>query len=284
MKQDGRNLSVIPFNIVMHHTRSDSFTMPSYHWHNGYEIYLFLEGNIKHSVEQHCVYPKRGCLCAIRPAELHRSEVLDNSPYERISIEIRGQYLDELTRSSPDLKSCFINRPLGINCHVQLCEKDIDTFTELSHRLMDSLKSTEDGQDALTKAVLLELLILTNSCFRNPDHIRSGSAIPAPVLETMQYVNDHLTDNLTLQTVGHAIHYDPGYVSRKFHDITGLPVSKYITYKRILNARKLLLEGTEPKIAAAKSGFHDYSVFYRSFVRLVGQSPSAFLSENRHYI
>lgn len=282
MKQDGRNLSVIPSNIVMHHSRSDHFTMPSYHWHNGYEIYLFLAGNIKHSVEQHCVYPKRGCLCAIRPAELHRCEVLDTTPYERISIEIRGQYLDELCRSSADLKACFLNRPLGINCHVQLCEKDIQTFTDLSHKLLDSLKSREDGQDTLTKAVLLELLILTNSCFRNPDHIRSGSAIPAPVLETMQYINEHLTENLTLQTVGHAIHYDPGYVSRKFHDITGLPVSMYITYKRILNARKLLLEGAEPKLAAINSGFRDYSVFYRSFVRLVGQSPSAFLSENKH--
>jgi len=280
MTPDGRKLSVIPNPITMHHSRSLSFSMPSYHWHNGYEIYLFLGGRIRHSIEQQCYMPEPGTLCVIRPGELHRTEMLDDTIYERISIEIRSKYLDELSENITDLRECFLDRPLGEQCHVQLCEEDVLTFTLLAHKLMDHLKSNAYEQDALAKATLLELLVLTNSCFKNAERIRSGSEIPVPVMKTMQFIAEHLSDDLTLQAVGNAIHYDAGYLSRRFRETTGLTISRYIMYKRILTARKLLMDGIEPRNAAHQSGFRDYSVFYRSFVRLIGVSPSSFLPEN----
>ena len=281
MTPDGRKFSVIPRNISMHHSKTNTFSMPGYHWHNGYEIYLFLGGNIRHSVEQYCYTPAPGTLCVIRPGELHRTESLDSSVYERISIEIRSKFLDELSSEPNDLKECFLDRPLGEQCHVQLTEEDVLTFTLISHKLMNAVNTAESEEDSSVRIALRELLTLTNSCFKNAERIRTGCAVPKAVRETMEYIGSHLSEDLTLQTVGHQIHYDAGYLSRKFREITGLTVSRYIMYRRILSARRLLLDGMESREAAIQSGFRDYSVFYRSFVRLIGLSPSAFVAETK---
>ncbi len=281
MNPDGNQFSNIPQGVTATHSRSDSFSMPSYHWHNGYEIYLFISGNIRYCVEQHYFNPEPGCLSIMRPTELHRSERLDASPYERIVIEIQSKYLDELCKNSTDLRACFQNRHLGDQCHIQLSQENYVTMMLLADKLIDHLNSDAYGSDALVKATLLEILVLTNSSFHDADRIRSGEAIPSPVIETMQFIDENLSDDLTLQTVGRSIHYDAGYLSRRFREVTGLTVSRYIMYRRILHARELLLQGVEPKTAAKESGFRDYSVFYRSFIRLVGLSPSAFLLENK---
>ena len=263
-------------DVLMHHSMGKLETIPGYHWHNGYEIYLFLGGDVRLCIEETYFTPIRGSLFVIRPNELHRVECERDETYERIAIEIRSGYLDELCRNSTDLRACFVDRPLGRENHVTLSEEERDTFILLAHKLMDANNSTSYGHEALTFAAALELLVLTNGCFLAAERIKQGDELPSPVAETMRYIAANLSEDLTLSAIGAAIHYNAGYVSRKFREVTGIPVSKYVMYKRIHYAKKLLAAGTEPRAAARDSGFRDYSVFYRSFIRLSGSAPSSF--------
>ena len=55
---------------------------------------------------------------------------------------------------------------------------------------------------------------------------------------------------------------------------------EYITKKRLVLAKELILEGISLYEAADRVGFSDYSNFYRSFKKTMGFSPK----ELRHLV
>lgn len=62
-------------------------------------------------------------------------------------------------------------------------------------------------------------------------------------------------------------------ISRTFKQQIGYTVGEYITTKRILLAKELMLNGMYASNAALESGFLDYSNFYRAFKHTTGMSP-----------
>ena len=60
---------------------------------------------------------------------------------------------------------------------------------------------------------------------------------------------------------------------RLFKAQTGVTVHTYVRQKRLVNAARLIREGTPAAKAAADSGFTDYSAFHRAFRESFGMSP-----------
>lgn len=60
-----------------------------YHRHNAYEIYLFLRGNVHFYVDNRCYHVQPGDLLVMSPEEMHRAFILDESEYERITINLK---------------------------------------------------------------------------------------------------------------------------------------------------------------------------------------------------
>ena len=66
------------------------------------------------------------------------------------------------------------------------------------------------------------------------------------------------------------------YICRIFKAATGTTVGKYITARRISIAKALLSDGTGVMETFEKSGFTDYSNFFKSFTKAVGISPKKY--------
>jgi len=47
----------------------------------------------------------------------------------------------------------------------------------------------------------------------------------------------------------------------------------FVTQRRLISAKTLILDGVSAETASAKVGFGDYSTFYRAFKREYGISP-----------
>ena len=66
------------------------------------------------------------------------------------------------------------------------------------------------------------------------------------------------------------------YICRIFKQATGTTVGKYITARRISIAKAHLNEGASVNEAFEKSGFGDYSNFFKAFTKAVGVSPKKY--------
>ncbi|MDD4112131.1 MAG: AraC family transcriptional regulator [Herbinix sp.] len=262
-------------DINCEHKSGGHFTS-RYHHHDGFEIYLFLKGEASYYIEQKCYNMKRGCLFNIRPNELHKVECFNLKVYERVSITIRTPLLKLLSSEQTDLAKCFLNRPFGEDNLAHLNEHQINEFLFMVHKVENLLNSHEYGHDIIAKSYLNQILVFVNSLFVKSTQTDLINIMPPIVNKTMQYIDNHLTESITMADVAEHVHHNPTYISRCFKKVTGVPLQQYIIYKRIILAKKYLVEGSSLNDTCRMSGFNDYSNFARTFKKQLGCSPKRY--------
>lgn len=247
-----------------------------YHHHDGFEIYLFLKGGANYYIEQNCYNMKRGCLFNIRPNELHKVECFNHKVYERVSITVRTPILQSLSTEQTDLTKCFLNRPFGESSQTYLNEHQINELLFMVHRLEHLLNSNEYGHDIMASSYLNQILVFVNNLFLRNTQADLINIMPPIVNKTMQFIDDNLTEPITMADIAEHIHHNATYISRCFKKVTGVPLQQYIIYKRIILAKKYLVEGYSLNDTCRLSGFNDYSNFARTFKKQIGCSPKKY--------
>jgi AraC-like DNA-binding protein len=86
---------------------------------------------------------------------------------------------------------------------------------------------------------------------------------------------------ISLHEAAQLLHAHPGHLVRSFTQAFGLPPHRYLTGRRIDQARRLLLAGRRPAEVAAEVGFHDQAHLNRHFVRHLGATPARYAAAHR---
>jgi AraC family transcriptional regulator len=113
---------------------------------------------------------------------------------------------------------------------------------------------------------------------------RKDAALPRPKLRAVvDYVEEHLDGNLTLEQMAATVHVSPYHFARQFKAATGIPPHRYVIARRIARAQELLQPHTDLSLAeiGARSGFSDQSQFSHHFKRALGLTPGQFRSSAR---
>ena len=83
-------------------------------------------------------------------------------------------------------------------------------------------------------------------------------------------------EKLTLREASDALHAHPAHLVRMFSRKFGISPHQYLTSRRVELARRLLLDGMPPSLAAAEAGFYDQSHLSRHFKHVLGTSPGRY--------
>lgn len=94
------------------------------------------------------------------------------------------------------------------------------------------------------------------------------------VTRVCKYIEENLAGDLSLMNLSALVNYNPSYLSRIFHKITGMTISQYIRNVR-LNRIKEFLRNADIKLneIAAMTGFESPAYFSRFFKKMVGIAP-----------
>jgi AraC family transcriptional regulator len=94
----------------------------------------------------------------------------------------------------------------------------------------------------------------------------------------MEYIEENLDLELSLENLAAAVHLSPYHFARLFKVSTGLPPHQYVITRRVERAKQLIRDGDDLSLAqiAARAGFWDQGHFTRHFKRLVGVTPKHF--------
>lgn len=132
--------------------------------------------------------------------------------------------------------------------------------------------------DAMTTALMAHLL--RHYSVQNYALPPITNGLPKRTLQqVVDYIHEHLDQDLTLAKLAAITHMSPSYFSRLFKQSTGLSPHQYVIQCRVDRAKQLLLR-RELSIAEISYclGFTHQSHFSHHFKRLVGSSPKAFLN------
>ena len=95
--------------------------------------------------------------------------------------------------------------------------------------------------------------------------------------DILTYIENHLSENLTLKHLAAQALVSPAYFSREFKETTGYHLTTYLRIKRVMLAKELLTRTTLPiDIIAERCSFASVSHFYRSFRQYLGYTPGEF--------
>ena len=97
------------------------------------------------------------------------------------------------------------------------------------------------------------------------------------IQRVMDYIDQHITDELTLKTLSSVANMSNSYFSQLFKELNGFSAWDYIISKRIDLAQKLLISGNDSIYSIAlQSGFNNTTNFYKAFKKITGVSPSTY--------
>ncbi|MCC8065713.1 MAG: response regulator [Clostridiales bacterium] len=101
-------------------------------------------------------------------------------------------------------------------------------------------------------------------------------------MKLIRYVNENYRGDISLSDAAHALYLNPNYVSQLFKKEAGVTFVRYVTQKRIEEAKDLLAN-TEASLTdiAIAVGFHDYFYFIKTFKKITGQTPKQYRDQSR---
>ncbi|MHA6482396.1 helix-turn-helix domain-containing protein [Paenibacillus sp. strain BS8-2] len=124
----------------------------------------------------------------------------------------------------------------------------------------------------------LETLLL-DWTVRAADAVRAKSEAPKDPITSfvLDYVGDHLAEEIYLDALAEKLNLSSGYLSTYFKDKTGSNFIEYVNETRIRKASELLLN-TRSKIqeVAEAVGYRNITSFNRMFKKYTGLSPSEY--------
>lgn len=152
--------------------------------------------------------------------------------------------------------------------------KDTYRFERYLHKIYLHFREHLPLKEALLNNYIVNML---TELFVSRDR-ESPEAISGGIIEdTIAYINNHLTEILSLNDLASQASLSPFYFSRLFKKETGFSPHEYVILSRINNAKYLLnFPELSIKDVCFKTGFSSESSFCTTFKKSVGMTPSEY--------
>ena len=245
------------------------------HIHDCYEMYYSISGGRQFLIDNKFYSIAPGDVFIINQYESHKLTQIDSMVHERIVISIHPDFFKEISTPSTNLGACFTDRPDWFSHRVSLNKDQQKRFLYFINKI-----TSADGyaHDIVERSAFMELMVMINQ-------LSLANETTEPITEfkynhqvddILSYINNNISQPLSTTQLADAFYLSESYICRIFKSATGTTINKYITARRISIAKSLLNGGGSVSEAFEKSGFTDYSNFFKAFTKAVGVSPKKY--------
>ena len=253
-------------------TQYDHASYPStLHYHDYYELVVFLEGDIRYLCEAEAFCPEPGDIILIPPGRLHMSMLEgDATRYRR---HVFYLYPDAFAAYDGAALTDFLTAADGV--HLALPPAEREALLDLLDRLDRALAAGESTRErALAVGLAMQAFYLLGEAHAKtqPD----APCLPAAVVEIRRYLDAHFTEISSVAEAAEQLYYSREYVARLFRQSFNTTVSDYIRTRRVAYSRTLIAEGVPLSDACFRAGFGNLSTFIRAFRAVTGTTPSQY--------
>ncbi len=252
------------------------------HIHDCYELYYSISGGRQFLIDNRFYSIAPGDLFIINQYESHKLTQIDSCVHERIVISIHPEYMKKLSSPDTDLDFCFSHREGFFSHKISLGKEHQVRFLYYIDKI---ISAKGFAHDIIEQASFMELLAMINLIWSTSTQPASGKPVESDLTNyrynhqvdnILAYINHNIINPITIEQLANEFFLSESYICRIFKGATGTTINKYITARRISIAKSLLKEGCSVGEAYEKSGFSDYSNFFKSFTKAVGVSPKKY--------
>jgi len=245
------------------------------HTHDYYEFYFYIEGHVSYEIEGVDHPIDYGDLVVIPPGIEHRAVIHDDeAPYRRFVFWCSDEYARKMTQLFSSLE--FLREHEEGEEYQYIFHNDRLSYSGYLHilmQLLEEIRGSEYGREDMIMIRVMELLATLNRRIRQetkPSERRRDRELYERVLD---YIDDHLEENITLETLASEFCSSKYHISHTFKDHVGLSIHQYILKKRLNACRSAILLDEKISEVCEEYGFTDYTSFFRAFKKEYGMSP-----------
>lgn len=230
------------------------------HWHGAVEFLYFLKGGLEVSINGQTYIPKEGDLIVVNSSMLHSTKITGEPDYYFLI-------------ASEDF---FINNNLYSSKTIFTPQIHTNKSKEIFEKIIFESEKGDDFSNVLITAYLMELFTYLNRNHLKSDNssVSVNSKKISMVREVMNYLQEHFTEDVSVDEISETLSYSRSYLSHAFKEITGHSLMEYVNLLRCQRARNMILDNCSIKEASIACGFNDVSYFTRTFKKTMGTLPS----------
>lgn len=278
--------SPFPVEYVYRHTKGRQAELPD-HLHDWYEVVYIHEGRGTFFINHSFYGMSRGDLFLIPGNTIHRSFSENDAPITSTAAFFSGGFVQAASFGDTfSFLRCF---EIAKKRHSYKLELGPEEQLRLEALLAAMQTELTDEQPGFRQAVLLHLqtlLLQTNRRLAPAPEAHRPAAVVGPLWmkEALHHIDGSLEEPLSLSALAVRASVNPAHFSRVFKQLTGMNVTEYVTAKRIIHAKELLLE-TDANIReiADRCGFESLPHFHRMFKKIAGVTPAHYKRNHRAY-
>jgi len=229
------------------------------HWHEYYEIEIFLSGKGKMFLNGEEYSFEKGSLFFLTPVDFHRIDFHEKT--EALNISFDPACLEDTLMPE-------ILMTMGSMAKLD----DLENLLVMINRLKNEIENQKSFSKKYVSSVMNCILIdIYRKCGAGTKEIS------APVQKAILYIHRKFRENITLNEVAEVAGLSVNYFSVKFREVVGENFKKYLIRQRLNYAIKLL-EYTDLKVSeiAFYCGFNSQERFIRNFREIYSITPYSY--------
>lgn len=253
---------------------ADNTPNTNIHTHECCEVFLCLKGGNSFLIDGRIYDVKDGDMFFMNQYEPHKVTFLPDKPAERYVLQVHPEFILNFSTDKTKLSKCFYSRSKKRCNRLSLSKDELAVF---KHYFQELEKEYEFADDVIKQSIVMRLLSHLNIIAMHANTEDETHIADKTLQIAIDYINIHFCENINLEIIAKNSYISVTKLCRLFKDNLGTTVSKYITGKRISEAKKNLKQGRSVSDTALMCGFGDYSNFIRTFSSHVGISPGKYL-------
>lgn len=256
---------------AFYNTESGAVGKFTLHCHHQYEVYYFVSGDVSYFVEGQYYKPTPHSMLLLSPNVFHGVRLESEAPYLRFALHFLPEALPVEAREY--MLAPFINgRKQKSIFYEQVDRFGLDAYF---NQLIDCRKMNQETRALCVpfrvQSLLTQILFISETL----KPTLQAKTRTDRVAGWIEYLNENLSRPLSLDELSSRFYVSKHHMNKVFRQATGTTVIDYVARKRITLAQQMIAQGVPAGEAALRTGFHDYSVFYKAYKKIMGCSPSS---------
>lgn len=291
-------------SLYYFHGSTQNWAMQGFHFHNQYEIILFLCDGALLEIGDRSYHVSKGDLFFINNREYHRTSGAEGKDYNRYVLMFEPELLEPMSQAfNYDFGMFFENRSDDFLHKLYLEGENLKKVEKLLSIIETNINSGNSEEASVKiRLSILELITTVNEMYRffmNEKRSQESTSgleraeyedgrFKDPILyrerveQIKKYIAAHVEEKLDLDEISGKFYMNRYYLSHYFKKETGFTVLQYVTNQKIIAAKALLKEGNSVTDVASRLSYNSDSHFIAVFKKSTGITPKKYAQNKKN--
>ena len=248
------------------------------HHHTAFEITMVLKRSGIYATRASDVNFKSGDIFFFSTDEYHWIKKLnEDTDFLNIHFEPRYVWSDNLGIAGGELTRIFLNRKNNPHNKIGVENEVSPAVCSLIYKMEKEADERKKEYEIKLKIHLVDILVELIRSYDGQiekNDVTYTTEILQEIENAIAYMDEHLTEDITLEEISDVAHMSKNYFCRQFKKLNGISPWEYITVKRIERAIRYIENTDLTRLEiASKCGYNNASNFYHAFKKVTGKAP-----------